>query len=92
MSSFNVFENDHQVLSIGGLSIENHTDEIVIYGDVQIDKTQAGLEQAQALLRFAQDLVTAIQACQEKVVCQEKVANTQTDETGDLDEIDNPFA
>lgn len=86
MSSFNVFENDHQVLSIGGLSIENHTDEIVIYGDVQIDKTQAGLEQAQALLRFAQDLVTAIQACQEKV------ANTQTDETGDLDEIDNPFA
>lgn len=55
----NVFDNDSEVLQIGALTIENGTDSVIISGDVEITKTQAGKAQAQVLLDFAQALCGA---------------------------------
>ncbi|AWY19352.1 hypothetical protein LP123_12685 [Moraxella bovis] len=52
----NIFDNDSEVLQIGALTIENGTGSVILSGDVEITKTQAGKAQAQALFDFAQAL------------------------------------
>lgn len=60
-----VFNNDHEVLQIGNLTIENGVESIIITGDVQIDKTPFGREQAAALYDFAQVLMAAFDVLKE---------------------------
>ncbi|STZ13854.1 Uncharacterised protein [Moraxella caviae] len=52
-----VFANDYEVLSIGGLDVENHADGVVIFGETHITKDLAGKQKAQALYEFSQSLV-----------------------------------
>lgn len=54
----NIFDNDHEVLQIGNLTIENGTQSLLITGDVELTKTTTGKEQARALYEFAQALMT----------------------------------
>lgn len=56
----NVFENDHEALQIGALTIENGFDEVIICGDVAISHDEAGKQKAQALYDFAQALLVAM--------------------------------
>lgn len=43
------FANDHQSMQIGELVIENQTDKIIIYGDIDIELTASGYQQAKQL-------------------------------------------
>lgn len=52
-----IFNNDHEVLQLGSLTIENHPDCVVIAGDVEIGKNIHGKAQAAALYDFAKALV-----------------------------------
>lgn len=78
------FNNDSQVLNIGGLCIENGLDAIQIYGELIIRPNQDGLTQAKALKDFAQALITALEQSPEP--------QDQTTAFIPPDHIDNPFA
>lgn len=54
-----IFNNDHEVLSVGGLTIENHVGQITIYGDLNIVPNEAGRKQAQLLADFFGKLAQA---------------------------------
>ena len=43
------FANNHQSMQIGDLVIENQTDKVVIYGDIDLQLNTIGYEQAQQL-------------------------------------------
>lgn len=82
----NVFDNDSEVLQIGALTIENGTDSVIISGDVEIAKKQAGKAQARALLDFAQALCGAF----------DELGGQDLPATADKDSskvvmVDNPF-
>ncbi len=49
MSQFVPYENEADVLQIGGLSIENRLDRITISGDLDLTLDQAGLARAREL-------------------------------------------
>lgn len=56
----NIFENDHEALQIGALTIENGFDEIIISGDVQITHDEMGRQKAQVLYDFAKNLLESM--------------------------------
>lgn len=58
----NIFDNDHEVLQIGNLTIENGTQSLLITGDVELTKTTMGKEQARVLYEFAQALMAKFDA------------------------------
>lgn len=56
------FADDSSVRQIGGLSMENGSDRVVIHGSLDIDKTAAGLELALALKAQVDAIVSALQS------------------------------
>lgn len=56
----NIFENDHEALQIGALTIENGFDDIIISGEVQITHDEMGRQKAQALYEFAKNLLESM--------------------------------
>ncbi|MDO4441322.1 MAG: hypothetical protein Q4B81_03985 [Moraxella sp.] len=54
-----IFNNEHEVLNIGNLTIENRLGSVIIHGDVQITADEVGQAQAQALANFARQLLLA---------------------------------
>ncbi len=79
---FKAFENDEQSTQIYDLTIENQTDCVNIYGNLQISHDQVGLQAAKALQAILNDAVKALEDAQnlpEKI----QVQNTK--------EIENPF-
>jgi hypothetical protein len=50
-TAFMAFENETDVLSVGGMSIENRLDRISIYGSLDITKDKSGLTDALVLKR-----------------------------------------
>lgn len=95
-----IFNNEHEVISIGGLNIENRLDKVVIYGDVEIDKSANAMHQAKLLHDFTTSLLAALTALQDKDCTKQdgqhaaadadtSSANAKTDASGDY--VDNPF-
>ncbi|OOS06408.1 hypothetical protein SAMN02745664_11069 [Moraxella cuniculi DSM 21768] len=79
------FANDHEVLSLDGLSIENGFDRIYLHGELFIHRSADGLQQAHALKAFAERLVDALTTSPaESAVEEHHTPNSET--------IDNPFA
>lgn len=79
---FKAFANDEQSTQIYDLTIENQTDCINIYGNLQISRDQAGLQAAKALQAILNDAVKALEETQnlpEKIQVQ------------NIKEIENPF-
>lgn len=74
-----IFNNEHEVLTVGNLTIENRLGSVIIHGDVQITADDAG--PAQALADFAQKLLLAT-----------KTPSTQDMTVKATEVIDNPFA
>lgn len=77
-----VFNNDHEVLTLGGLNIENRIGQVVIYGDLTIMPDEVGREHAQVLAQFFAKLA--------------EVAKTIDDGVFDgviksSEEVENPF-
>lgn len=54
-----IFNNDHEVLTLGGLNIENRIGQVVIYGDLTIVPDEVGREHAQVLAQFFAKLAEA---------------------------------
>lgn len=77
------FDNDSQVLSIGGLCIENGFDAVQIYGELIIRPDQDGLTQAKALHEFTQALIQALER---------PITTHEASPLLPPERIDNPFA
>jgi hypothetical protein len=61
MSKFIPYANESDVLTIGGLMIENRVDRITISGDVDLTADQSGLAAAHQLLRVLTDVVATLE-------------------------------
>lgn len=79
---FKPFENGTESSAIYDLTLENQTDYVSLYGNLQITKDQDGLKTAKALQAFVNDIVAALE--QDKAL-PEKV------ERAEVQEIENPF-
>ncbi len=82
------FANDSQSMQIGDLVIENQTDKITIYGDIDLNFNSEGFEQAKALLELASKIVTAFQS--DDRYLKNDLASKDIDDQSDH-EIKNPF-
>ncbi|MFL1732032.1 hypothetical protein [Moraxella oculi] len=74
-----IFQNDHEVLTIGNLTIENQLDKIIIHGDVEIGRDGVGRMQAQALYDFAWHLIKTLDGLPDVPVSES--STTQSDTT-----------
>lgn len=81
-----IFNNDHEVLQLGSLTIENHTDCIVIAGDVEINKSLDGKQQAVMLYNFAKQLLERFEMLDEQELSNVKQPHIPTKS------VQNPFA
>ena len=78
---FKAFEQGTESHSIHDLTLENDVDRVSIYGNLQIQKDQAGLAAAKALQAYLNDIVQHL----ESLDLPEKL------ETQDAEEVENPF-
>jgi len=62
MSKFVPYDNEADVLRIGGLQIENRLDRITVSGDLDLTADQAGLADARALHQLLGEIVAALEA------------------------------
>lgn len=54
-----IFDNEHEVLTVGDLTIENRFGSVVIYGDLEIMPDDLGRKQAMVLSNFFDKLAKA---------------------------------
>lgn len=82
------FANNHQSMQIGELVIENQTDKIIIYGDIDLQFNASGREQAQQLHELTSKILQAFvdNPDYSKNDTESKDNNDRPDES-----IDNPF-
>ncbi|AVR96960.1 hypothetical protein [Pseudoduganella armeniaca] len=59
---FKPYENEADVLQVGGLTIENRLDRITIDGDIDLTMDQAGLRQARELYQLLGAAVARLEA------------------------------
>ncbi len=81
------FANDSEALSIGGgdgLTVENGTDRIAVYGSLDLTRDKAGLERARALKAVVDRIVQTLEG--EKSL-PDKVAPIEEPQ-----QVKNPFA
>jgi hypothetical protein len=56
------FANESDALTIGELNIENRTDQVTIYGSIDLTKDQEGLRRAVALKAVLDKIVDTLRA------------------------------
>lgn len=82
------FANDHQSMQIGELVIENQTDKIIIYGDIDLTLDATGYEQAQQLHELTSKILQAF----ENISIYNNSQHKSKEKDDRLDKnIDNPF-
>jgi len=59
-AKFAPFANDADALTLGELSVENHSDHVAIFGNLDIRRDAEGLRQAQALKTVLDAVVAAL--------------------------------
>ena len=86
------FANDHQSMQIGNLVIENQTDKIIIYGDIDLLTDNSGYEQAKKLHELTSKILQFYE--------NQDVSNNSYNKNDEVskskddwldDNIDNPF-
>lgn len=82
MSKFTPYDNESDVLNIGGLQIENRLDRVTVSGDLDLTADQAGLADARALHQLLGAVLTALEA--------RSLPATLPPPSSDT--VDNPFA
>lgn len=60
--TFHPFANESDALSLGGISIENHTDRIALFGDATVTRDKAGLRLAKELAKVINAVVSSLEA------------------------------
>lgn len=83
MSDFRPYADDDSVLTIGGLSVENGTDAVVVHGDLEIRLDKAGLRQAEAL--------AALFAAARDELASRNLPELADERPQDGDVVDNPL-
>jgi hypothetical protein len=84
MATLKPFADDSASVEIGGLTIENGTDKIAIYGNTDLTRDKAGLQQVRALKTLIDRIVSTLEA--------DKDLPDQIAPPGTPDEVANPFA
>jgi hypothetical protein len=84
MTTMKPYANESDSIGIGGLTIENRTDRVSVYGSIDLTRDKHGLDQAQAL-RALMDLVIAVLEADKELPAH--VAPPEKP-----DEVKNPFA
>lgn len=82
------FANDSQSMQIGDLVIENQTDKITIYGDIDLNFNPEGFEQAKALFELSTKIMAAFD--KDDRYMKNAAASKDIDDQSDY-EIKNPF-
>ena len=62
MSTFQPFADDSASTAIGGLTVENGTERVALYGSLDITRDKDGLANARALLDLCNRAVAALEA------------------------------
>jgi hypothetical protein len=62
MSKLDPFENESQSVEIGGLTIENRTDRVSIYGDTDLTRDKKGLEAARRIATLLNSIVKKLES------------------------------
>lgn len=62
MSSFEPFADDSRSQTIGGLTVENGTDNVSLYGSLDLTRDKAGLARARALKAILDEAVRVLEA------------------------------
>jgi len=60
MTLIKPYQNESEALAIGGLTIENRTDRVTIYGSIQLTRDMIGLAHARALKAVVDNVVQAL--------------------------------
>jgi len=83
--SISAFANEAESMAVGGLTIENRTDRVSLYGSIDITRDAAGLIVAETLKSVLDDIVA--------VLTKERASNTLPERVpgGSSDEVPNPF-
>ncbi|MBF0340755.1 MAG: hypothetical protein HQL95_07290 [Magnetococcales bacterium] len=79
------FANESETEVISELTIENHVDRVVIYGDLEISKDKTGLSFARRLKILVDEIVQVLEE-------DENLPETLQTAQQQIDLIDNPFA
>lgn len=82
------FANNHQSMQIGELVIENQTDKVIIYGDIDLPLNVTGHEQAQQLHELTGKI---LQAFAENPDYSKNVPESKDNSDPADESIDNPF-
>ncbi|MCG3809175.1 hypothetical protein I3252_06720 [Psychrobacter sp. Ps4] len=82
------FANDHQSMQIGELIIENQTDKIIIYGDIDLTLDATGYKQAQQLHELTSKTIQAFE--NNSIYNNSQHKSKEKDDRLDKN-IDNPF-
>jgi hypothetical protein len=62
MKTITPFANDSQSMNLGDFTIENGTDQISLYGSLNLTRDKAGLKQARVLKAAMDAIVAALEA------------------------------
>ena len=62
MEQFRPYADESDVLTVGGLTIENHVDRVTLMGDVELTKDKKGLALARELKALLDATVAALEA------------------------------
>jgi hypothetical protein len=83
MTTIKPFANDADSIGIGGLTVENGTDKIAVYGNLDITRDKAGLVAARKLKALVDAAVAALEA--------DKSLPDRIAPPKPADEVENPF-
>jgi hypothetical protein len=62
MMAIRPFQNESESVGIGGMTVENRTDRVQIYGQLQLTRDKKGLGQARELKNILDTVVKALEA------------------------------
>lgn len=82
------FANNHQSMQIGELTIENQTDKIIIYGDIDLYLNDVGYEQAKKLHELTSRIIESFKKSDKNTQSDERLESSNE---RSIEDIDNPF-
>lgn len=77
------FANDNASLGIGGLTVENHLDRVVLYGNLELTLDQVGLAHARELKALIDAVLVQLEGEADQLPQQIAQPSVET--------VDNPF-
>lgn len=84
MASIKPYQNESESLAIGGLTIENRTDRVEIYGSLHLTRDKIGLADARSLKALLDSVVKALES--------DKALPAKVELTNKPRFVKNPFA